>query len=383
MRILAAGGGSGGHVTPVAAVINEILKQEPTAEIMFVCDGAFEVQARGLMEKSVAKPVKVKRITAGKFRRYSHLTFLQHFTVPSLVRSNLLDVFKTGWGVLQSIGIIMTFRPDVLFAKGGYVCLPVGVAARLLRVPIVIHDSDTRPGLTNRVLSRWAAAIATGSPLENYRYPAAISRYVGVPISADFHPYTKKEQAAAKERLGFSPDRPLVVATGGGLGSVSINTAMIATAEALLTAGIAVYHVTGKAHSEEVERDAPADENYRVVPFVFEHMADVLGAADIVVSRASATFIQELAGLAKPVVLVPSRALGDQQKNAVAFAAAQAAVVLTDEQIAQRGTLASALIELTTHHDRAQKLAERLHEFARPHAARDVAEMIITTTRSR
>ena len=349
---------------------------------MFVCDKAFEHQARGLMSENAVVPVGVRVIVAGKFRRYSHLTRLRQLLMPKLVLANIGDMFKTGAGVLQSVVILSKFRPDVVFAKGGYVCLPVGVAARVLNIPLVIHDSDARPGLTNRVLARWADRIGTGAPLENYNYPVERSTYVGVPISSTFHPYSEHEQRDAKKALGFSGDRPLLVVTGGGLGAVTINHALVASARRLIEAGIDIYHVTGKKHYDDVVAATPeVDEHYIAVPFVFNNMADALGAADIVVSRASATFIQELAGIAKPAILVPSRALGDQRKNATVYAASDAAIVLTDDQIADPVVFGDAVIELIGDQTRRSLMAENLHKYARPHAAHDVAQLVVDAVR--
>ena len=105
-----------------------------------------------------------------------------------------------------------------MFTKGGFVCLPVGMAARVLRIPLVIHDSDAHPGLTNRILAKWASAIATGAPLKHYPYPESISRYVGIPIATEFAPFTDQQRTEAKRTLGLDPNRPLVVVTGGRVG---------------------------------------------------------------------------------------------------------------------------------------------------------------------
>lgn len=380
---MCAGGGSGGHVTPVVVVINEIIRQSPDADIMFVCDKAFEHQARGLMKNNADKPVETKVIAAGKLRRYSHLSFWQHFLVPGLALSNIVDIAKVGWGVVQSVAIFASFRPDVVFAKGGYVCLPVGIVAHLLRVPLVIHDSDARPGITNKILSRWAIKIATGAPLDNYNYPVDRSVYVGVPIAKSFHPYDEQAMNAAKRSLGFAETQPLVVVTGGGLGAKTINDAIVKCASQLLDCGVGIYHVTGKKHYDEVIAAATSDVNYKIVPFVFDAMPDVLGAADVVVSRASATFIQELAGLAKPAVLVPSRALGDQIRNANAYKAADAAIVCTDDELEQSGYLKDILFKLLNDESRRKSLSSALHEFAKPQAAIDVARLIIDASDSR
>lgn len=377
MKLLAVGGGSGGHVTPVVAVINEIASLEPDLKVTFVCDRAFEGQSRGLMAGAHV-PVTVQTITAGKLRRYQHLSIAQHVLRPSIGLANVLDMFKVAVGFCQSFWLLLRQRPDVIFAKGGFVCLPVGMAARCLRIPVVIHDSDARPGLTNRVMARWAAAIATGSPLKYYNYPPLISRYVGVPIDARFKPLTAKQRQQARLTFGLDKHKPLVVVTGGGLGSAVINSAILQAAKQILAANIQIYHVTGKAHYDTVRSQAPNSPHYHCVPFVFDNMPELLGAADVVVSRASATFTQELAGLGQAAILVPARQLGDQRKNADIYAEAQAAVVLSDDNLEQTpDMLGDAIQDLIKHQARRQKLAAHLHAFARPNAARDVAQMVV------
>mgnify|MGYP000951778808 CR=1 FL=1 len=323
-------------------------------------------------------PVTVRTIAAGKFRRYRHLSVWRQIITPSIGLANVLDVFKIMTGFCQSLWLLMRHRPDVIFAKGGFVCLPVGMAARCLRVPVVIHDSDARPGLTNRVMARWAAAIATGSPLKHYNYPRSRSRYVGVPIATQFHPLTTDEWRQARQKFELALDQPLVVVTGGGLGSVVINEAILRAAPALLAHGVQIYHVTGKAHYDAVQAQAPHDPRYHCVPFVFEGMAQLLGSADVVVSRASATFTQELAGLAQAAILVPARQLGDQLKNAAIYEEARAALVLSDDDLEQSHALTEAIQRLLERSGRRKRLAQRLHAFARPHAARDVAAMVVT-----
>lgn len=380
MRLLAAGGGSGGHVSPVAAVINELAAKDRDLEVLFLCDKAFEAQARGIMEKTATK-VDVQVIKAGKVRRYAHLSLLQHLTVKGLVWANFKDLFKIVGGLGQSLALMRRFKPDVVFTKGGYVCIPVGVAARLLKVPLVIHDSDSRPGLTNKLLSRWATSIATGSPLQNYSYPLSKSHYIGVPIGAQFRPKTRAEQASAKKALGFSPERTLVVAVGGGLGAQSINTAMNRASTGLLEQGINAFVVAGKGHYDETVAGAPKNEHYKVVPFVYEHMDQVLGAADIVVSRGSATFLQELAGLSRAVIIVPAHQLGDQVKNAGVFQAAGAAVVLDNRGIETDNRLRNAIIELADDPVLRSELAKKIHTFAKPRATRDLAKLILTAAK--
>jgi UDP-N-acetylglucosamine--N-acetylmuramyl-(pentapeptide) pyrophosphoryl-undecaprenol N-acetylglucosamine transferase len=376
MKILAAGGGSGGHVTPVLAVINELHRQDSDLKVWFVCDKAFESQSRGIMA-SADVPVAVLTIVAGKFRRYAHLTRLQHLTSLQIVSKNIIDIFKIAIGFFQSIIVLLRVRPDVVFAKGGYVCLPLGVAAKLLGYPIVIHDSDTRPGLTNRVLAQYATVIATGSPLENYSYDRQKTHYIGVPIGSEFKPVSTRDQRRYKQSLGFDPDLPLVVATGGGLGAQSINMALAKAARTLSGKGVAIYHVTGKSHYEVVAPLVKDISQYMAVPFVYEKMNEVLGAADVVISRASATFLQELAGLAKAVIVVPARQLGDQLKNADVYKAADAAIVMSDDEIGAATNLEDVIVGLIDNEELRKTMGDKLHAFARPDAAPDLAMLIL------
>ena len=326
-------------------------------------------------------PVSVSTITAGKFRRYAHLSLLQHLTSWHVVKGNVTDIVKIIVGFFQSLVLILRFRPDVVFAKGGYVCLPLGLAAWVLRRPLVIHDSDTRPGLTNRVLSRFATKIATGAPLENYSYDPRKSTYVGVPIDESFQPVTADKQREYKQALGIDPHKTLIVAMGGGLGSISINDAMPAVARELAEKDVVIYNITGKKNIARAEQKGEGTKNYIAVPFVFEGMASVLGAADIVISRASATFLQELASLKKVVIAVPARQLGDQLKNARVFEAAGAVATLSDADMTTPSTLVKLVDDLLSDTKKRDALATALHAFARPQAAADTARLIESAQR--
>ena len=344
----------------------------------FVTDKAFLDQSSGLMEHAAA-PVVVHTIVAGKLRRYKDIPLYKQLLHWPTVWRNVVDVGKVVVGIVQSLWLLLHTRPDVVFAKGGYVSLPVGIAARMLRIPLVLHDSDARPGLTNRMLARFATHIATGAPLEYYpSYKGRPLTYVGVPIDSAYHRFTEEEQRVAKQSIGVSPTRPLVVVTGGGLGARDINAAMVSIAPELLQQGISVYHVTGKAHAEAIRKIIASHPDYQVVPFVYKNMAQVLGAADVVVSRASATFLQEIAALAKPCIVVPSSSLGDQMKNAESLRESAAAVVLSDERLSDDPTvLLGAIVKITTNTALRAELADRIAARAKPDAARDTAKILI------
>lgn len=349
--------------------------------VVFVTDKAFLKQTEGLIAQTVV-PITVHTVTAGKFRRYMDIALWKQVLRPDIGGRNMVDAFKVAGGVAQSIRLLKRFKPDVVFAKGGYVSLPVGYAAHLLKVPLVIHDSDARPGLTNRVLSRWATAIATGAPIKNYRYNAEIAHYTGVPVRDEFHPYTVEDQRDAKRSLGYDPDKPLVVVTGGGLGARDINDAMSAIGQRLVDAGHGVFHVTGKTAFPEVSKAVPHDDLYKTVPFVYENLAAVYGAADIVVTRASATTLQELAAAAKPAIIVPNSSLGDQLENAEVYEKDGAAFLLRDEQLAQdSGVLYETIDRLLRDEAARSALSAAIHAYAKPDAALEVARLIVKAIR--
>lgn len=286
-------------------------------------------------------------------------------------------------GTIQSIIKLIVWRPDVVFTKGGYVCLPVGWAARLLRIPLVIHDSDAHPGLTNKLLARSATAIATGAPLEYYSYPKSKTTYVGVPVGEAFAPYTIEQRNAAKRELEVSINDPLIVVTGGGLGARRINDA-IALHLTQLTSLATVILISGTEQYDELRAITPRDDpRFQLHSFVSSGMVTMLAAADVVITRAGATTLLELAALAKPTILVPNGQLtgGHQLKNAKVYEDNDAAIVVDDTLFSSAGdtTLVDAVKMLLASPDRQKTLSHNIHALAKPHAARDMATLILST----
>ena len=384
MKILAVGGGSGGHVTPVVAVLRELKKRDQSVEIRFWCDRKFGPQARSIMEHFDSS-IPVESILSGKLRRYNNLPLWCQLLRPvSIVLPNIRDSFLVGCGFIQSLVKLRSFRPDVIFTKGGFVCLPVGTAARALHIPLVIHDSDAHPGLTNRVLSRWASQIATGAPLKFYPYPEKISHYVGIPINKEFSPMDAAKRRALKEKLGFDPKQPLVVVTGGGLGAQRINNAVAKRMDELL--GItSLVLISGTAQYDELRATTPeSDPRYQLHDFVSNGMAELLGAADVVVARAGATTILELAALAKPTILVPNGYLtgGHQLKNAMVYAENGAVEVIDEHELdANPQLLVDALTSILTNPKKLSEMSQKIHVFAKLHAAEEMADIIVAAAK--
>lgn len=327
--------------------------------------------------------IRVDVVVSGKLRRYHHLKWWQQlFKIRTIVAPNIIDTLKVLVGVVQSIVKLLLWRPDVVFTKGGYVCLPIGMAARLLHIPLVIHDSDAHPGLTNRILSRWATRIGTGAPLKFYPYPTAISRYVGVPIVTDFTPFSPADRVAARRELGFgNSTAPLVVITGGGLGAKRLNIAVARQLDALLPR-VNIILISGEGEYDEMHALTPQDDpRFQLYAFVSKGMAAMLGAADVVVARAGATTILELAALAKPTILVPNGFLtgGHQLKNATVYAENGAVSVIDELELERRPELLTDEISnLLADPNRLQYMSKAFHAFAKPDAAKDMADLVLS-----
>ncbi len=363
-------------------MLKEIRRLQPEAELRFWCDFKFAPQARATLDK-FDPTIPLHRIVAGKLRRYNHLKWWQQVTVPGLLVGNVRDFFLVGVGVIQSFFKLIFWRPDVVFTKGGFVCLPVGLAAHWLRIPLVIHDSDAHPGLTNRILARWATQIATGAPLEYYSYPKSKSHYIGIPVAAELTPVSAEKQQDSKRKWGLDVDKPLVVVTGGGLGAVRINNAILAARKDLLKLASVVL-VSGTAQYDELRAQLPAnDQHFQLHSFVTE-MPSLLSAADVVIARAGATTIVELAALAKPTILIPNAKLtgGHQVKNANVYLEGGAVKVIIEEDMESNpGLLADAIGDLLNNPTEAQAMAKRFHQFAKPEAAKSMAKLIISAVK--
>ncbi|MCQ2569258.1 MAG: glycosyltransferase [Candidatus Saccharibacteria bacterium] len=389
MKILVVGGGSGGHVTPVVAVVREILKVRPRAKIEFWTDKKYYKNARKITIEN-GLDIKIRKVVAGKLRRYTNFTFITYLQNFDVVIKNVIDFFKTIGGLFQSFFRLIANRPDVIFLKGGYVCLPVGVVAHLLRISYVIHDSDAAPGLTNRVLAKHATKIATGMPLEYYNYPEERAEWTGIPISEEFSPATEAKQRALKKELGFDEKKPLIVVTGGSQGAQHINEAMreilpqvLKISSVMLIAGRERYPEMLDLKDYEVWEEGELKTNFRIIEFSAE-MHKLFGAADIVVSRAGASTMTELSSMAKAVIMVPNEKLPGyhQVKNAAAYEKANAAVIVADDKMYEDPELLlKAIRRLINHPEERDAISKNLKKFSKDNAAENLANTIISVAK--
>ena len=317
-------------------------------------------------------------IAAGKLRRYHGSSWVSKIADLESATLNFRDIFRLLRGFGQSVGVIRKFKPDVIFIKGGYVGLPVGWAARLLRVPYVIHESDVIPGLTNRLLAKGAKAIAVGFPVSSYDWPATKMHFTGSPIRHQLlHPHRLEGLA----HFGFTEDLPVVLVMGGSQGAKIINDVVIETLPKLVQL-YQLIHLTGEKEIERVRFETSRlrlsrPERYRPHAFLMEELGLALAASDIVVSRAGANAIAELAALQKPTILVPNPRLvgGHQTANARVLSRLGAVRVLPEAKLGSESLL-NEIEHITGSQQIQAALSKSMKNFARLDADEQLADLI-------
>ena len=370
-----SGGGSGGHILPILATLDELRKLDPELDILYIGQA-------GSMESSVAAAhgLNFEAIRAGKLRRYADVSTLRSMTDVKTISLNVRDMGRLALGYRKSLSILRKFKPDIVFCKGGYVSLPVGLAAATLKIPYVVHESDLRAGLSNRTLAKWATKVAVGFPVKNYHdLPKELLVYTGSPIRSELLQLDAKK---AKKHFGLTTDKPVVLVTGGGLGSQSLND-VVTTALPKLLQDYQIMHITGEKDIEHVRFRLRAFskkelEGYHIFSFLREDMPKALVAADVVVTRAGATTLAEVAVLAKPTLVIPHPSLTDQAINAKTFVRAGAV-----RNVPQTGLTPAILLRelhrITDSPKEQALLSKSISEFAKADAAHELAKLLVET----
>ena len=326
---------------------------------------------------------EVRQIRAGKYRRYAGLSRIEKLTdIPTFAR-NIRDVGRVIKGYAQARKMLKELKPDGILFKGGFVGLPVGVAAGHLGIPFITHDSDSIPGLTTRLIAKWAKLHATGMPAEFYNYPKDSVVYTGTPVSDDFKKVTKEDMDAYRKGLGLKGCKQVVTIIGGSQGGGQLNEDVVAIAGRLMQQhhDLGILHIVGPVHEPLMQlaytKELLADERRRVivkgfVPDVYKYT----GSADVVVSRASATVVAELAVQQKATILVPGQLAGDHQTSNAKHLADSGRALHVDH--ADREGLHLAIDGLLRNEAKRKALAESLGKIAKPDAAKELAELLIS-----
>jgi UDP-N-acetylglucosamine--N-acetylmuramyl-(pentapeptide) pyrophosphoryl-undecaprenol N-acetylglucosamine transferase len=379
LTIVLTGGGSGGHITPLLALARALKKAEPKCRIIYI--GLKGETLENGLQKRYQVFDEVRAVPSGKFRRYHGESLLAHLTDVRTLALNIRDFFRVLRGVVSARRLLRAIKPDVVFSKGGFVAVPVGIAARLQKVPIMTHDSDTLPGLANKIIGRFAEIHATGMSSDNYNYTAESTRYVGIPV--DERIKTVTNSGPFKKAIDLPIDSMVLLVGGAGLGSLDVNNATLSIAPKLLERfkKLRIIHLTGQKHMEAVKQKYESllgDEISRVTVLGFTpDFYKYTAAADMVITRAGATTIAELAVQKKAVILIPAPYLtgGHQIKNAQQLQKDGAAVVVAND--ATPDELLKIVTELLQSPQKRRQMANNLAKLAKPDAADKLAKLLI------
>lgn len=291
-RIVLTGGGTAGHVMPNLALVPDL--KSAGFEILYV-------GSKGIESDLIRKAgIPFYQISSGKLRRYLSL-------------ENVFDVFRIVLGVLQAILILARLRPSVVFSKGGFVAVPVAVAATLLGIPVVSHESDYSPGLANRIIARFAKKLLYTFPETAKYLPRDKGLFVPSPIRRDLF---EGDRQRGRDICSFQDNLPVLLVMGGSLGAQRLNDSLLSILPRLIE-GFNVVHITGKGKSIAFHHA-----RYCSFEFVGDDLKHIFAATDFVVCRAGSNSIFEMLALKIPMLLVPLElgSRGDQLLNANSFA---------------------------------------------------------------
>lgn len=371
MRILFTGGGTGGHFYPIISIAEELrslAKEKKLFELELFYMSPSPYNEGVLFEHGI----EFRRNSAGKLRRSkTGLNFIRNF----------FDLFKTGWGILTSIIQVYRLYPDVVFGKGGYASFPALLAARILRIPVVIHESDSMPGKVNLWAGKFAERIALSYKEAAKFFPPAKVAYTGQPVRREIAtPITE----GAREFLKLEDDIPVVLILGGSQGAKKINEVVIEGVKHMVEK-IAVIHQTGpnnfaevKATAEAVLFDSPHKDRYKPYDYLNSlAMRMAAGIASVVISRAGSA-IFEIASWGVPGIIIPisEKVSHDQRSNAFAYARVGGCVVIEEDNLTPN-ILVSEVERLINDTATREKMKAAAKAFYKPNASRLVAEEIL------
>ncbi len=375
IKVLLTGGGSGGHLYPLIAVSEELANIAYNEGIDLSLDylGPFDGNAKLALE---THNIQIHSLLSSKIRRYASLVIL-------------LDIPAFFISIFQALFKVWVIMPDVLFSKGGPGALPVVLACRFYRVPVVVHESDAIPGSTNYITGRhFAKAVGVSfQKCASYFNPAKTA-FVGNPVREELL-YKRPAQADAKTLIGLDAKKPVIFILGGSLGSQRINDFIIDNLEAILSAA-QIIHQVGIKNFDSIRARIKSNfgdevqaqkSGYVFFPFLDENLKVAYSAADLVVSRAGAGTIFETASFGKPVVLIPlPEAANDHQRaNAYEFAQLGGGIVIEEDNLLP-DIFIGQIKDILNNPEKLKQMGDASLKFFKPGAAEALAREIISIT---
>ncbi len=374
MKVLVSGAGTGGHIYPALAVATQLVRQYQ-AEILYLgSDDGLE----NVLAPAAGLPLRV--VKAGKLRRY-------------MSWQTLAGIARVPGGMAQAALIVREFRPDVVFTSGGYVAVPAGLGARLNGVPLLMHQQDVPPNLSNRLIAPLATRISVAFAASLPYFPARKTLQLGNPVRQAMLDVRGISPQQARHSLELETEVPLLLVTGGSQGARHLNQVVCRALPELLP-HCQVLQISGKSLCAETrllaeQSMAALDEDvkrrYRLVPYLNEQMPTAMQAAELVLCRSGAATLSELAVLGKPGLLVPlPPAIGSspQEANAEMFGRGAAARVIRDGEL-EPAELVKHVITIMSSQVLLISMSEAARAFAKPDATADIVAEVIRMARQR
>lgn len=353
MKVLLTGGGTGGSVTPLLAIVEEIKKKDKKTQFLFVGT------KKGIPERVLAEAAGLpyQGIHCGKLRRYFDWR-------------NFFDPILLWIGVIESIFIILNFRPNIVLSAGSFVSVPIAWAAWLLRIPILIHQQDIVPGLANLIMAPFAAKITVTFEKSIIDFPKRKTVLTGNPVRFEI---LNGNKSRAIKQFNLERDLPTLLVIGGGTGAQKINE-LIWQIIPELTKFCQIIHLTGKNKLQITNQKSQITKRYHNYEFLTSEMADVYAISDLVISRAGMGVLTELMALAKPSILIPILD-SHQEKNAKFFGDAKAAYVLWQKYLTA-DLLLQKIRELILNKTELQRMSQNIGHLFEPQASQKIVAEI-------
>ncbi len=363
-RIVLVGGGSGGHFYPLISVAEALLKKDSTVKLYYMGPDHYD-------EKTLAKySISFIYCPSGKQRRYRSIL-------------NFLDIFKVLFGTIVAIVKLYQVYPDVILSKGSYTSVPVIFAAAFLRIPIIVHESDTRPGKANALGAKVAKAVCISFESVRTYFKNANVVFTGIPMRTEL---LAPKREGAEELLGLEKGKPTILVLGGSQGAERVNQLVLNSLNELLPE-YNIVHQTGKGGFEltvlsarELIEDDTLLERYRPIAFFDDPVLlnDVYHSASIIVSRAGSTSLYEIAAHGKPSIIIPipEAVSHDQRSNAYEYAHTGAATVLEEANITDH-LLTSEINRIIKNPDIQREMSQKALDFAPSNGGAAIADMAL------
>ena len=358
-RVIISGGGTGGHIFPAIAIAHALKSAMPDVELVFV--GA---EGRMEMEKVPAAGYRIIGLPIAGIKR--------EFSV-----DNLSFPLKLVRSLRKASGIVNEFKPDIAIGVGGYASGPMLFAASRRKIPILIQEQNSFPGITNKILSRRASRICVAYERMDRFFPSSKIVFTGNPVREDLL-HVEGKRAEAASYFGLDPNKPVLLVVGGSQGARSINRAILSGLQQIGSAGVQLIWQTGKGFIDEARKAAIELKSDAVKVFDFIGRMDLgYALSDVVVARAGASTVSELCIVRKPAILVPlpTAAEDHQTKNCMALVERDAALLVDDAE-AQNSLVGKALALLNDPAKR-QQLSANIAPLARPEAAKQIAAEVL------